>query len=127
MRPLVLDDRQKAKAMAVVQFAQRNLYYPGKSETIPGDDPRHVLIIPLDYRCVFSITVSPEDKHYRHLSISVPKAQKYPHPVAAFMIADLFGFTGYDAHNPSESPPPDWLFDVNKEDLCVVLAQQLLG
>jgi hypothetical protein len=125
MRPLILDEIQKAKVKEVVDFARTNLYYPFKSETIPGDDARHVVNIPVGYRCVFSITVTPDGKHWRHLSISVPKREKYPHPAAACVIADLFGFTGYDADHPSETPPRDWLMSVNKEDNCVVLAQEL--
>jgi hypothetical protein len=32
---------------------------------------------------------------YRHLSVSVPGGL-YPNPIAALMLADLFGFTGWD-------------------------------
>lgn len=125
MRALLIDKAQKAKINEVVSFAHANLYYPGKSETIPGDDPRHVVFIPFGYRCVFSITVAPDGTHWRHLSISVPVKDKYVSPPAAFLIADLFGFSGYDAIGGSDAKPQDWFADLNEEDQCVVLAQEL--
>jgi len=126
VRPLIIGEGEKAKAKEVVGFAQTNLYHPFQSETIPGDDPRHVVTIPVGYRCVFSITVDPEGNHWRHLSISVPRREKYPHPFAAFTLAkELFGFSGWDGK--SETPPPllDWQMAIQKEDNCVVLAQEL--
>jgi len=124
VRPLIIDERQKAKAREIVDFALSNLYYPGKSETIPGQDARHVLNVPVGYRCVFSITIDPDGGQWRHLSISVPRREKYPHPFAAFTIAkELFGFTGWDGE--SEIPPEDWRLAIQKEDNCVVLAQKL--
>jgi hypothetical protein len=125
MRPLLVSDEVKVRVKEVVDFALGNLYHPGKSETIPGDDPRHTVEIPVRYRCVFSITVDPEGKPWRHLSISIPKKEKYPNPISAFVIAALFGFTGYNIDHPQVEPPPDWFFDLNREDHCVVLAQPL--
>jgi hypothetical protein len=123
MRPLLISDEVKARVKEVVDFASGNFYYPGKSETIPGDDPRHVVEIPVHYRCVFSLTVDPKGKSWRHLSVSIPKKEKYPHPVSTFVIAALFGFTGYDIDHPSAAPPPDWFFNLNQEDNCVIVAQ----
>jgi hypothetical protein len=124
LRPLFITDELKAEVKRVLDFASGNFYYPGKSETIPGDDPRHVLEIPTGYRCVFSITISPQGKPWRHLSISVPKKGAVPHPISAFVIAALFGFTGYDIDRPSPEPPADWFFDLNREDNCVIIAQE---
>jgi len=128
MRPLVIDPSIESAAQRIVKYAESNEYHPGKSETIPGDDPRHVLIIPLNYRCVFSITVD-EDKgeKYRHLSISVPPRDKYPHQLAVREIAKLFGFTGAPKH-PIEKVnafPEDWMCGMREDEHCIVLAQKL--
>jgi hypothetical protein len=121
MRPLLLDNEAKAKIAEVVKFAEGNHYRPGLSETIPGDDARHVVEIFHGFRAVFSFTEGP-DELYRHLTISVA-GEKYPNPIAAFMIADAFGFTGWKIEM-GEQPPSDWMGDVNYEDHCVTLLQK---
>jgi hypothetical protein len=119
VRALLIDERVKARVARLVAFAEGNHYHVGKSEMIPGDDPRHVLDIG-SYQCVFSFTVGPDGSLWRHLSISVP-GPKYPNPIAFNVIAELFGFTGWDG--TSEQPPQDWMFDVNIQDHCLVGAQ----
>ena len=118
-RPLIIDEEVRASVGEIVAFAKRNIYHPGKSETIPGDDPRHTVNL-LSYRCVFSFTVDPEGNLLRHLSVSVP-GKAYPHPYAFFTIAELFGFTGWDGK--SVKPPEDWQVGPHKEDRCIVAVQ----
>ena len=125
MRVLVIDATAKAEAKRILDFAtQPENFYIVSSEGFslqkpPGDDPRHVAQLH-DFRCVFSVTATC-GKIWRHLSISVPS--KYPHPVAAFTIAELFGFTGWDGK--SMIPPEGWMGTVSKRDHCIVLAQEL--
>jgi hypothetical protein len=121
MRPLVIDQSAKAKVAEVEEFAFSNWYYPGRSENPPGDDPRHVLELNT-YRCVFSYTMSPHGDLYRHLSVSVP-SEKYPNPFAVFVIAELFGFTGWDGKTIDY--PADWEAGVNKTEHCVVVVQKI--
>lgn len=125
MRPLFINDEIKVQVKELVDWASSDYYHPGKSETIPGDDSRHVIVLPVGFRCVFSFTVDPPGGVWRHLSISVPQQDKYPNPIAAFTIAALFGFTGYDPDHPGTEPPTDWLLAQNKQDHCIVLAQPL--
>jgi hypothetical protein len=119
LRPLIIDETVKSRVREIVAFAEKNLYYPGKSETIPGNDPRHTVNL-LSYRCVFSLTVDPAGDVFRHLSVSIPD-KNYPHPYVFFAIAELFGFTGWDGR--SLKPPSDWAIGPHEDDRCIVAAQ----
>ena len=55
-------------------------------------------------------------------SISVP-SERYPNPIAAWTITTEFGFTAWNGK--SETPPKDWLFDINKKEHCVVVVQRV--
>jgi hypothetical protein len=127
MRVLLIDDEVRRNIKRVVEFSSKTENYyridaNGKSQgKAPGLDARHVVRIDT-YRCVFSVTSTPISR-YRHLSVGIPEEDKYPNPLAAWMIASEFGFTGWDGK--SEAPPKDWLFDVHKQENCVVVAQLL--
>ena len=117
-RPLIIDDAARAKAASVLAYAEAHPYHSG--DPIPGDDPN--LVAEFDtYRAVFTFTHS-GGAIYRHLSLSVP-GTKYANPAAAFAIASLFGFTGWDEHT-IDLIPEGWLMDVNEAEHCVVLAQE---
>lgn len=120
MRALLIDDAARAKVAEVEEFAFKNWYRPGKSETIPGDDERHLVMLNT-YRCVFSYTLSPQDNLWRHLSISVP-SEHYPNPFIVYTIAELFGFTGWNGQNVAPAPP-GWRVAINETERCIVLAQ----
>lgn len=94
-------------------------YRPGKDSRVPGDDFRFVANLN-SYRCVFTITETPDGSAMRHLSISVP-SEDYPNPFAAYTIAELFGFAGWDGK--TQDLPESWIARVNKEEHCIVLAQ----
>lgn len=119
MRPLIIDDRARAKVAKVLAYAEKHHYFPGGQ--IPGNNSNYVANLST-YRCVFSFTHI-DNYIYRHLSVSVPST-KYPSPVAVFAIADLFGFTGYD-HKEPDKPGLDWLINVSKKDHCVIIAQMM--
>jgi hypothetical protein len=114
VRVLVDDDKAKAEVKRVLDFAQQpeNYYKVGPGgfslQKPPGDDPRHVAHLVDGFRCVFSLTRSiVEQKTYRHLTISIPSSPNLPNPYAAFMIAQMFGFTGWDGRSTREIPA-DW-------------------
>jgi hypothetical protein len=115
-RLLIIDDVARAEVRRVLAHAEANHYYPG--DATPGDDPRFVAKLGT-YRAVFSFTHA-DGVIYRHLSISVP-SEKYPNPIAAFTIAELFGFTGHIEN--SDDVPEGWLLNVNKAEHCIVIAQ----
>jgi hypothetical protein len=120
IRPLVIDAAARATIARVIAHAMDHPYRPGPGVGAPGDNQNFVAKLNT-YRAVFTFTVTPE-ACYRHLSVSVP-GEKYPNPAAAFMIADAFGFTGWD-HKQVEKLPDGWMIDVNKSEHCVVLAQK---
>jgi hypothetical protein len=126
MRALVIDDVAKAKVAKVLAYAEepRHFYVVGPGgkswQKTPGDNPQHVAHLDT-FRCVFSITKS-DGKTWRHLSISVP-SEKYPNPFAAYTIAEMFGFTGWDGK--SQVIPAEWLAKISEEEHCIVIAQEL--
>lgn len=128
MRALVINSGTEVSVRRVLEFAERpeNYYVIGPGgfsfQRRPGDDPRHVALIPVGFRAVFSITHSPDGILYRHLSISVT-GNKMPNPFAAYTIAELFRFKGWDGK--SEIPPASWGLSVDKESNRIVLATPL--
>jgi hypothetical protein len=129
MRALLIDDAARAEVARVVAYAMDHPYFPNRSvdiakggSLIPGDDPGHVANLNT-YRCVFTFTHI-GGRVLRHLTISIPRAQHFPHPIAAFMIAELFGFIGYDEKKP-DRPGPDWYVDVKSDENCVMIAQEM--
>ena len=128
MRALLIDGEAEAEVRRVLEFAEKakNYYIIGPGgfsfQRPPGDDPRHVAHLRVGFRAVFSITKSPDGRLYRHLSISVDGG-KLPNPFAAYTIAKMFGFTGWD--EKSEVPPAGWGLEVNKDENCIVLATPL--
>src|SRR6266513_3877541 len=108
MRALIISDETRGKVEYLRAFASNpaNYYIVGQHvfswQRPPGDDPRHVAHLPVGYRCVFSVTKTlPDGKLWRHLSISVP-GTKYPSVFAAWTIAELFGFNGWDGYRSEE-------------------------
>lgn len=122
LRALVIDEQAHSVAKAIRSFAElpANWYRPWTEKSPPpGDNENYVCQLD-SFRCVFSITEDGQGNLWRHLSISVP-SEKYPHPIAAFWIAELFGFTGYDH---SAEPPREWIFRIDRKEHCVVLGEQ---
>lgn len=123
LRPLVLDDAAKAEAARVVAYAMDHPYRPRAGGRPPGDDPGHVAMLNT-YRAVFSFTEL-SGATFRHLTVSVP-GERYPNPAAAFAIADLFGFTGWDQRT-IDRPPDSWGIEVKPAEHCVSLVQKIAG
>jgi len=123
MRALVIDDAAKARVKEVLDFAMKkeNWWTLGEG-TPPGD--REGFVTELDtFRVVFSITVV-EGKPHRHISISVPR--NLPHPIAAFTIAGMFGFTGGKQENDvCVGPGPDWQVGPHEKERAVMMLQPL--
>jgi hypothetical protein len=118
MRALLIDDEAKAKVKKVVDYAHAHPYYLPAAGIVPGDNSSYVAHLGT-FRCVFTFTHI-KGEVWRHLSISVP-SHSYPNPFAAYTIAELFGFTGWDGK--SSTPPTNWQIAVNKDEHCIVLAQ----
>jgi hypothetical protein len=124
IRPLVIDDRQKAAAKKVMDYAEKYHYIVGESADAPGADPRFVLNTLFGYRCVFSYTVVHGQK-FRDLSVSVSAKGKYPNEYAFYTIAsELFGFTGWDQQTIVPAPK-GWMLakDIDYPAIRVVQLQ----
>jgi hypothetical protein len=100
MRPLIIDEMTKDKCAALVRYAEKDIVTMDdlldtvNKQRLPiGDDPGHVIIISVGYRCVFSIEDQPAGK-VRHLSISIDAPGKLPSVPACEEIIKLFGFDG---------------------------------
>ena len=121
MRALLIDDAAKREVQRVLDYAcdPANWYRPGVSKSVPGFLAEFKTVLST-YRCVFTITKFPDGNIFRHLSISVP-SENYPNPFAAYTIAQLFGFTGWD--EKSQEPPDSWMLNVDKNEHCIVLMQ----
>lgn len=100
LRPLILTDETRAEIARVRRFAELHklpLSYiqavaAGEAEAI-GNDQNYRCVIPLGYRCAFSIDGQPGGE-FRHLSISVSGDGYAPSPIAVQELAREFGFTG---------------------------------
>jgi hypothetical protein len=126
---LVLDEETNARVKKLRDFAETpenyHLIGPGGTQaSIPGDNPNFVTWLKDGFRVVFTITKA-DDGLWRQLSISVhPANKKYANPFAAFTIAKLFGFTGWD--EKTEILPPDWLGRQETKVHAVMLAQRYI-
>jgi hypothetical protein len=125
MRALIIDDHARAEIKRVIKYAKAHHYRKG--DPVPGENENFVTKLGT-YRCVFTFTVGEDDKTgpalFRHLSISIPVEGQYPHPAAAFTIATLFGFTGWDGKTTDEIPH-NWAGGADEEEGCVVLIQPI--
>lgn len=119
VRPLLIDDKALADIARVIDYADKHHYKPG--EFIPGNNPNYVCDLST-YHVVFTFTET-VGILWRHISISVP-SNNYPSTTAAFTIATLFGFVGWDVKT-TDVIPEDWSADVSSEDKCVIFAQPI--
>jgi hypothetical protein len=120
----MIDDIARADAARVVSYAREHIYRPfgDVAADPPGDDPKHVARFNT-FRAVFSITEDRARRQFRHLSVSIP-SKKLPHPAAVFMLADLFGFTGWNDREP-DKPSPTWQLNMSRAENCIVVLQEL--
>lgn len=101
MRPLILTPAIKKEIHELIEWAEKTKIpldmnreiAEGKRPPI-GDDRNYQIIIPMEYRCIFSIEEHPGG-WMKHLSISIPYKSKYPHPEAVNAIAKEFGIKNF--------------------------------
>lgn len=106
MRPLIVTPAVHENAKRVMSYSEAHRYnlhdifsMMGKRRPPPGDDPGHVCIIPIGFRCVFSIEEQPFG-WVRHVSVSILEEGRMPSPDAMWVIAEIFGF-GKESWNTS--------------------------
>lgn len=100
MRPFVYRPEEKAKVVALRKYAEENPLCEYDMRRIeageiaaPGDDPERHIVLPIDYRLVFTVEDQPgELGRCRHLSISTPDPGRAPNPYMIEMVMPDFGF-----------------------------------
>lgn len=102
LRPLMLDVVLKQAITQVEQYARFHEYVPGITG-IPGHNPKHCITTQFGYRIVFSYTRTAQGL-FRDISISVDEKGKFPNEVAAYTLAQWFGFANWDG--VTIVPPP---------------------
>lgn len=100
LRPLVIDDKIRADIRRVIEYAEGHLVSTaqvvravGNPGLAVGYNEAHCCVVPLGYRCVYSVEKQP-DGNYRHLSISVLGDGTAPSPTAVEALMTEFGFCG---------------------------------
>lgn len=98
VRPLVVNEMSRSEVARVVNFAEHRRYnlhevfqMLGGRLRPPGDIAGHICVLPVGYRCCFSIEQQPMGWS-RHLSVSVLGSGQCPNEVAVIEISRLFGF-----------------------------------
>lgn len=132
-RALILDDTARAAITRVVKFAHEN---PITRERLArgvenpslaiGDDVRYRVIVPMQYRCVFSIEDQPMGLS-RHLSVSIPRERHAPSPESIAMLMVAFGFSasfamfiGTVERDVTAKPPDHCLMYLERVDFTAV-------
>lgn len=104
MTPLVIDEKVRAAIAACIAYAEANPVTKEsiagvKAGTIPavGDNPAHSVMVPMGFRCVFSVDQVELPKGgarwVRHLSVSVAvAAERLVSPEGLQVLMQEFGF-----------------------------------
>lgn len=100
MRPLMFGEEQKKEVARVMEFAEKHAFSKAVMEkrmenvgTPPGDNPEFFCLIPVGFKCVYTIEEQPFG-WCRHLSVSVDNPDKMPSIPAVEMLMKEFGFRG---------------------------------
>jgi hypothetical protein len=112
-------------ARRVREYAEKpEHWYRPEIHPPPGDNQAYVVVAGT-IRAVFSWTRAP-DRLLRHMTISTQ--QNYPQPVIVWTMAHHLGFTGVvpDQNDLVWTPGPDWLFQRDQGEKCVIV-QQLIS
>lgn len=101
VRPLILAGAQHADIKRVMDYADvhrlsvKDMFdLMGGRRKPPGDDPGFVCVIPVGYRCVYTVEQQAEHGMCRHLSVSVLGSGTAPSPESVLMLMLAFGFKG---------------------------------
>ena len=99
-RALVITEKEKVDIQKLIDYAENNiitiemLHLMVNGTVQPsGDNPNHVIYIPMGYRVVYTIEQQPMGLS-RHISISVDNPGFYPNAIAIDAIIKEFGYKG---------------------------------
>lgn len=122
-RVLIIDDAAKEKIKAAINYANLHHYKPWRGDLCPGDNPNYITQI--DTFCIVFTFTHSDGLIFRDISISVPGG-KLPNPIAVFMIAHHFEFTGWNEDDPMK-PAKNWIMDVNDHFIRICQPMKIDG
>lgn len=98
METLIIGEKENEELLALKDYANKNpLTMDDMLDTInnpansPGVKPEYQIVIPADFKIVFTIDEYPDYK-VRHLSVSRNKKDVFPSTQSVEMIMDILGF-----------------------------------
>jgi hypothetical protein len=128
MRALVIGETEKAKIAELRQTAAANVMDAAAMRTASGKDIRAyrqmMEELSIELPRGFLVTYS-HDRHpdpygvVRHISVSVDRANRVPHPAAVDMILEAFGM------QPIGESVSVWIEDVGKREKAINVVQRL--
>lgn len=128
MLPMDPDTIARVKALAARAERRENWYRPGEA-AVPGDSPTFREMVGT-YKVVFTWTVDPDRKVYRHMTISSLNGRGLPRPLVVFTIAHWLGFTGAEparADGLVLAGNPAWYTNYIDADRCFVVGERIEG
>lgn len=123
--PMDEETQGRVRDLALRAAKPENWYRPGEA-AVPGDNAFYREIIGT-YKVVFTWTVGPDKRVWRHMSMSSVFEGKLPVPQAAFTVALWLGFTGAvaDEHGIVNTPSPDWRVGMHETDECWIIGEPI--
>lgn len=129
MSILVIDDAALADIKRITGYAKDHPYPAEEGECIGiADDPNHATTLG-NFHVTFSHTIL-HGVVLRHVTIKLvrvadPKSP-FAGPLAAFVICEAFGFTGWSIDD-GERPPRDWICQAHfdGETHFIIIAQPM--
>lgn len=93
-RTMIISAATLLEVARVIRHAEAHPWMPSMgTKWIAGEHPEFVCIVPVGYRCTYSVEHQLSVGRVRHLSVSVLDGQS-PGQSAVDVLLDLFGFTG---------------------------------
>ncbi len=102
--PLIMDENVRARIASLVAYAQAHpVNMLGLTELLEKPDAKEMhmaqmtaqtMEIPMAFLVTFSIEINHPIGTCRHLSMSVMRERRIPHPIAVWMVAKEFDFWG---------------------------------
>jgi hypothetical protein len=97
MRAMIITDEVQARIKEVMRYAEKHIFsmddmldIMNKQREPPGNDPNHVVHIPIGYKVVFTMD-NQNIGICKHISISVDRPDKLPNPIVVENILQEFG------------------------------------